>query len=753
MGISVGIDLGTTYCAVAYVPSGSQTPQIILNSEDKRLTPSVIQFDGNDLIFGSEAEEAFRAGEQNCAAAFKRYMNISEPCFFLEGKEYTAEELSSLLLRHLKQETERRLGDKIKDAVITVPAYFKSFPREATIRAAKNAGLTVKKLLDEPNAAALAYGKSHWRKNALILVYDLGGGTFDVSLVKMENDGELKSIATRGNDNLGGKNWDSCLKDILLKKFSAELDRPLEDDPEALATVIGVSETVKQKLTTMNRAPAECYFSDGGKVTVYVSREEFDNATFSLLSETGDLCRAVLSDVHISVSDVTDVLLIGGSTKMPQVATYLQQLFGKRPLMSVNQDEAVALGAAIQATKSDVIKFYPLDVVKDESGKKKVVVPTLDDGISRPVEKEHCVNELDSISIRETTAFALGIVSVDDKKNCFYNEVIIPANHVRPVRYAKRFRFFTTKKQVDEMEVYVLQGDDPSPANCSISHKYVVSGIRHVPEGDTIGTTIRVQYSYDTNGIIQIQARQENDNVDLPIRRENVTINPSVFSRPVKNLETVAPSSGNSDETSLVASLSRIGSVAHKYRTITFSNVEWKPFDRISFHPQARPSYCEPKEHVIASNKNIKFLGYNVSRMDEGVTYTILPGNDFCIECQINTATIKPHPGGHLNIKLGLITASPTQDGGNIFLGGRVVATVPCIFHLKMSLTENGKYAVVVDGQSVGEAFQMMSGPVDVEFSFDHMEHDCHLRSDAEISNIEMTQIDNTDDESVVPTW
>lgn len=745
MGVSVGIDLGTTYCAVAYVPRGGQEPQIILNSEQRRLTPSIIQFEGSERIFGSEAEEAFHEGEQNCAAAFKQHMRSAEPCFYLDGREFTAEELSSMLLEHLKRDAEKTLGQSITEAVITVPAYFQTIPREATIRAAEKAGLRVKKLLDEPNAAALAYGVSHWRENALILVYDLGGGTFDVSLVRMRGDGELETIATRGNDQLGGKNWDACLKDLLLRKFSEELNRQLEDDPEAVATVWGVAELVKQKLTTMSKTPVKCYFRGSGNVTVTVSREEFDEATYSLLSETGDLCRGVLADRNVSPSDVTDVLLIGGSTKMPQVSDYLESIFGKRPRQSINQDEAVALGAAIQATKMDDTYVIP----KVEDG--KIVVPMLDGGLVRPVEKERSLDDLSDITIRETTAFALGIVSVDDEKNCYYNEVIIPANHPRPIRFAKRFRFFTSKKEANEMEIYVLQGDDPSPANCTIPHKYVVSGIRHVKEGDTVGTTIRVQYSYDTNGIIRIQARQEDDRKDLPIREERVTVDRSVFARPVKQLGGASSSGGFDD--SLVVSFSRIGKVAHKYRSITFSNVQWMPFDNMTYHEPAPREYHEPSKHTIANEKKITFQGYNVSAMDEGVRYTIQPGSEFTIECDIDTSKIKPHPGGHLNIRLGLIAAILNEKGGEIVLDGRNVAKVPSKFHLKMSLVENGKYSVEINGRSVGSASRQMNAPVDVEFSFEHDAHCCHLRSDAFISDIEMTQMDNGDDDAEVPTW
>lgn len=213
MSISVGIDLGTTFSAVAYIDPKSKSPQIIPNREGKRITPSVIQFLDGDIIFGSEAEDAYNAGEPNCVATFKREMGNDEPYCYIDGVPCTSEKLSSLLLRYLKENAEEVLGDTIKDAVITVPAYFYSREREATYRAAEAAGLKVKKIIDEPNAAAMAYGLNNWRENANILVYDLGGGTFDVTLVHMGKTGELSTVTTRGNHKLGGRDWDNRIED------------------------------------------------------------------------------------------------------------------------------------------------------------------------------------------------------------------------------------------------------------------------------------------------------------------------------------------------------------------------------------------------------------------------------------------------------------------------------------------------------------------------------------------------------------
>ena len=219
MSISVGIDLGTTFSAVAYIDPKSKSPQIIPNREGKKITPSVIQFLDGEIIFGSEAEGAYNAGEPNCVATFKREMGNDEPYCYIDGVPYTSEKLSSLLLRYLKENAEEALGEPIKDAVITVPAYFYSREREATYRAAESAGLKVKKIIDEPNAAAMAYGLNNWRENANILVYDLGGGTFDVTLVHMGKNGELSTVTTRGNHKLGGRDWDNRIEDILFDRF------------------------------------------------------------------------------------------------------------------------------------------------------------------------------------------------------------------------------------------------------------------------------------------------------------------------------------------------------------------------------------------------------------------------------------------------------------------------------------------------------------------------------------------------------
>lgn len=530
MGISVGIDLGTTFSAVAYIDPKTKLPTIIPNSEGKHITPSVIQFLDGELIFGSEAEEAMAAGEPNCVATFKREMGSDEPYCYIDGNPYTSEQLSSLLLRHLKEEAEAALGESISEAVITVPAYFYSREREATINAAKAAGLKVKKIIDEPNAAAMAYGLNNWRENAKILVYDLGGGTFDVTLVHMGKNGQLSTVTTRGNHKLGGRDWDARIEDILFDRFEADTGMELRSDSDTAAVIRGLSEGVKKQLSAISVAKVTATIPGFGKSVVSITRQEFDDSSADLLEQTGALCQAVLEEAALATKDVTDVLLVGGSTRMPQVSVYLQKLFGKKPITHVNPDEAVALGAAIQASKEN--EGYASLSVQVINGKK--TTDRRSSGLSthvavRPSQK---LSSVGVMTLRETTAHAMGMIALNQDMTRYINDIIIPANHPRPVRVAKAFRFYTSRRKENVMEIFVVQGSNENPLDNLIPYKYVVSGIRDIREkrGET---TIRVQYSYDSNGVINVQARQETDSVDLPIRKEPVPDDMSKYGLPI----------------------------------------------------------------------------------------------------------------------------------------------------------------------------------------------------------------------------
>lgn len=531
MAVSVGIDLGTTFSAVAIIDPQTNLPKIIPNREGNKITPSVIQFIDGQPIFGSEAESAFNAGESGCVATFKRNMGKTETYCIIEGKPYTAEKLSTLLLRHLKEYAEDELGDTIKDAVITVPAYFYSTEREATVRAAEAASLKVKKIIDEPNAAAMAYGLNNWRENANILVYDLGGGTFDVTLTRMGQNGDLTTITTRGDHLLGGRDWDDRIELLLLDKFAEETGLDTHSNTTIKTILRGMTEGVKKQLTAMQTTKVAASIPDFGSATVAITRNEFEENTADLIDRTGSLCQAVLAEAGLNTRDITDVLLVGGSTRMPQVSQYILKLFGKKPITHINPDEAVALGAAIQSSKENAA-YATLSVQVMTDGKK--VTDRSSSGLSSRaiVKPSQKLSGVGLLTLRETTAHAMGLIAVNSESTKYINDIIIPANHPRPVRVAKAFAFYTSVRDTNEMEIYVLQGDKENPLDNIIPYKYVVSGIRHIREQKG-KTTIRVQYSYDNNGIIHVQARQENDLIDLPIRKEAIREDMSKYALPI----------------------------------------------------------------------------------------------------------------------------------------------------------------------------------------------------------------------------
>jgi molecular chaperone DnaK len=456
----VGIDLGTTFSAVARIDKATGQPKIIPNREGKPVTPSVIQFSGDGLIFGWEAKEAFDAGDTNCVTAFKRGMGKTdsssnwETYCTIEGKNYSAVDLSALLLKHLKEDAEAVIGEPIEEAVISVPAYFLSKEIDATKQAAKQAGLSVRKIIKEPTAAAIAYGLGHWRENALVLVYDLGGGTFDVTLVAMKNNNELDTIGISGDHYLGGRNWDERLGNFLTEKVQEEIGTDPASNLEMMITITRTAEACKKKLTQMTVVKNSISLPGYGKCSIDVSREEFDSLTADLLDKTGSLCETVLRNANAKWSDITDILLVGGSTRMPQVSIYLQKLSGKTPISHVNPDEAVALGAAVQTTLPDAA--YTVLKKKDDGSQKAKgnIMP-----VGLRVGEEKKISTVSSLRVRDVTGHALGIIAVNAIGDAYINETIIPANFPIPVKSARAFNFYTSSREENELEIYVLQGE------------------------------------------------------------------------------------------------------------------------------------------------------------------------------------------------------------------------------------------------------------------------------------------------------
>ena len=546
MGIKVGIDLGTTFSAVAMMDEKRGQPVIIPNTQGEKITPSVIQFtEDGEIIVGTEAKEAFEAGESGCASVFKRGMGNPKPYCHLNGKAYTAEDLSAILLRYLKEEAEAVTGETIEEAVVTVPAYFFHKERQATMNAARKAGLKIRQIINEPTAAAMNYGVNHWRENARIMVYDLGGGTFDVTLVQMKKGNQMVSLKTTGNHTLGGKDWDGRLCSMIEQKVESDTGIIISEYPEVRQAISQLAENVKKQLTTKNTATAKMNLPDYGWYTTNVTLEEFEQCTADLIERTGTLCESLLQELRITWRDVTDILLVGGSTRMRQVGTYLKRISGHTPLCQVNPDEAVALGAAIQV-HLPLPEYSVITVEEDEPAPaghspfrfKRPAAPSAKNtpAYTGPtaVGRETALDNALCMTQSDVVAHAMGVIAVSRDGTHYINRTIVPANQTIPVKCAEAFHFYTSPRGENEVEIYVLQGTK-APLESEIIGKYVASGIKHDRANNP--TVIKIQYSYDVNGMVHVQARQGDSTEDLPIREEPVPDDMSKFGMPIDQEE------------------------------------------------------------------------------------------------------------------------------------------------------------------------------------------------------------------------
>ncbi|HMM69006.1 MAG TPA: molecular chaperone DnaK, partial [Gudongella oleilytica] len=350
MGKIIGIDLGTTNSAVAVMEGGQ--PIIIPNIEGNRTTPSIVAFtkDGERLV-GETAKRQAITNPERTIQSIKRQMG-SDYKVSIDGKNYSPEEISAMILQKIKADAESYLGETVTDAVITVPAYFTDSQRQATKDAGKIAGLNVKRIINEPTAAALAYGLDKEHGQHKIMVFDLGGGTFDVSILEL-GDGVFEVLATRGNNHLGGDDFDERLIDYIADQFKRENGVDLKVDRMALQRLKEAAEKAKKELSTTKSSNINLPFitaTSAGPLhlNMDITRAKFDELTADLVAKTIEPVKQALQDAGITASDVEKVLLVGGSTRIPAVQDAVRKLIGKEPQKDINPDESVAIGAAIQ---------------------------------------------------------------------------------------------------------------------------------------------------------------------------------------------------------------------------------------------------------------------------------------------------------------------------------------------------------------------------------------------------------------------
>jgi molecular chaperone DnaK len=472
VGQVVGIDLGTTYSAVAVV-GASGKPEILVNRDGERLTPSVVFFDADGTLVGSMAKRSAATSPLDVVQFVKRQMGNKDWHFEpTSGGSYTPEEVSAIILRRLKEDAELFLGDgQVTDAVITVPAYFDDARRRATKDAGKIAGLNVLRVLNEPTAAALAFGLD-LGGHGTVMVYDLGGGTFDVTVMKI-GDGVFDVLGTDGLHELGGFEWDNRLMLWLNQQYQNEGGADLTESFEAEADLREKAELAKR---TLSSAPqARVILSHGGVTrTITVTRETFEDLTSDLLNQSRDLTITLAEELGLSFDRIDNVLLVGGSTRMPQVARMLEQVTGKPPLRAGNPDELVALGAGIQARLETGTSESP------ESGPAPVIL--------------------------DVTSQSLGTLALDEQTRKLCNAIIIRRNSKIPAEGSDIFS--TVRDGQTEIRVQVTQGDDEDPEYVRIVTKEggQLFSIPPYPAG----APIQITFHYDIDQTIQVEVTDLN---------------------------------------------------------------------------------------------------------------------------------------------------------------------------------------------------------------------------------------------------
>ena len=462
MGKIIGIDLGTTNSCVAVMEGGQ--PVVIVNSDGARTTPSVVGFAKNgERLIGETAKRQAITNPDNTISSIKRHMGENYKVN-IEGKAYSPQEISAMVLQKLKADAESYLGETVSEAVITVPAYFNDAQRQATKDAGRIAGLDVKRIINEPTSAALAYGLDN-ESEQKIMVYDLGGGTFDVSIIEI-GGGVIEVLSTNGNTHLGGDDFDQRIIDYLVAEFKKAEGMDLSKDKMAMQRLKEAAEKAKKELSTVTTTNINLPFitmnQDGPKhLDVTLSRAKFDELTADLVDSTMGPVRQALSDAGLSASEIDKVLLVGGSTRIPAVQEAVKKYTGKEPFKGINPDECVAVGAAIQGGK----------LAGDEGA--------------------------GSVLLLDVTPLSLGIETLGGVATKLIDRnTTIPTN--------KKQIFSTAEDNQTAVDIHVVQGERPLARDNKTLGQFKLDGIaparRGVPQ-------IEVTFDIDANGIVNVSAK------------------------------------------------------------------------------------------------------------------------------------------------------------------------------------------------------------------------------------------------------